>query len=180
MCNLKYIYNTLGYRFTTLIAMTKTLSSSCMQSLQINLCWQAPFAVPVSQITVGIKIKFTYFNCNVTVVRYAMCKVNLAYLYSIISLLHTCTHAVLYSTSHGNPISSCANINLHVTRYEHWILPRGIVYTMQDLAMEACYTIHETITDTSNNSLGSKRVVATVTICHTFSYLVFCQYSNAK
>ena len=78
--------------------------------------------------------------CNVLVVRYSMRKVNLAYLCDITSLLHTCTHAVLHVEK---PISPRANINLQVTRHGHKILLRGIVYMMQDLAMEACYTIDE-------------------------------------
>ena len=81
---------------------------------------------------------------SLNVVCYAICKVNLAYLYSIISLLHTSVHMQFHAVLHvENPISSCANINLHVTRQGHWISPFGIVYTMQDLAMKACRTIHE-------------------------------------
>ena len=49
-------------------------------------------------------------------------------------------HAVLHVE---DPISSLANIHLHVTRHGHWISPHGIVYTMRDLAMEATYTVHE-------------------------------------
>ena len=49
-----------------------------------------------------------------------MRKVNLAYLYGITSLLHTCTHAVLHVE---NPISYHANINVHVTRHGHKIRP---------------------------------------------------------
>ena len=80
-----------------------------------------------------------------------MRKVNLAYLYGITSLLHTCTHVVPCSTSHGNPISPRADINSHVTRHGHWISPHVIVYTMQDLAMEACCTIM--VTDTTGNNI---------------------------
>ena len=47
-------------------------------------------------------------------------------------------HAVFHME---NPISSRGNINLNVTRYG--ILPRGIVYMMQDLAVKASYTTHE-------------------------------------
>ena len=57
---------------------------------------------------------------NVLVVRYSMRKVNLAYLYGITLLLHTCTHAVLHVE---NAISPRANINVHVTRYGHKIRP---------------------------------------------------------
>ena len=49
-----------------------------------------------------------------------MCKVNLVYLYGITSLLHTCTHAILRVE---NPISPCANINVHMTRHGHKIQP---------------------------------------------------------
>ena len=49
-------------------------------------------------------------------------------------------HAVL---DMENPISSRANISLHVMGHGHWILPCGMVYTMQDLAVEACCTIHK-------------------------------------
>ena len=49
-----------------------------------------------------------------------MRKVNLAYLYGITSLLHTCTHVVLHME---NPISPRANINVHVTRHGHKIRP---------------------------------------------------------
>ena len=77
---------------------------------------------------------------NVFVVRYSMRKGNLAYLYGITSLLHMCTHAVLHVE---NPISPRTNINVHVTRHGYKILLRGIVYTMRDLAVEACCTIHE-------------------------------------
>ena len=76
----------------------------------------------------------------ILVVRYAMCKANLAYLYNIISLLHMCIHAVPCSTS-------CGKSNFSLCKYKftrgHWISPRGIVYMMRDLAMEACCTIHE-------------------------------------
>ena len=48
------------------------------------------------------------------------------------------THAVLHVE---NPISPCANINLHVMRHGHKILLRGIVYTIRDLAVEAFCTI---------------------------------------
>ena len=69
-------------------------------------------------------------NVLVVQVRYAMCKVNKAYLSGIISHMYTCgamqcfMWKILFLT-----------INLHVTRHGH--------YTMQDLAMEACYTIDE-------------------------------------
>ena len=53
---------------------------------------------------------------NVLVVHYSMRKVNLAYLYGITSLLHTCTHAVLHVE---NPISPRVNINVR-TRDETW------------------------------------------------------------
>ena len=94
-----------------------------------------------------------------------MHKVNLAYLYGIISLLHTCTHVVPCSTSHRNRISPHANINLlGVMRHGHWISPCGMVYTMRDLAMEACCTIQEnnniTGMTSNNNSLVGKCVVA--------------------
>ena len=54
-------------------------------------------------------------------------------------------HKVTESTTYNveNSISSCANINLQVTRHGHWLLPCVIICTMQDLAMEACYTIHK-------------------------------------
>ena len=82
-------------------------------------------------------------NVHVLVVCYTMRKVNLAYLSGIISLPHTCTHAVPRSTPRGNPISPRVNINLHMTRHGHWISPRGILYMMWDLAVEACCTIHK-------------------------------------
>ena len=67
-----------------------------------------------------------------------MRKINLAYLSDKIHF-YTCVHAhaVPYGTSRGNPISPYTNINLHVTRDGHWISPREIVYTMQDLAVKA-------------------------------------------
>ena len=49
-----------------------------------------------------------------------MRKVNLAYLYGITSLVHTCTHAVLHME---NPISPCTNINVHMMRHGHKIRP---------------------------------------------------------
>ena len=42
-------------------------------------------------------------------------------------------HAVLHVE---NPISSRANINLHVMRHGHWISPHGIVYMTRDLVVE--------------------------------------------
>ena len=49
-----------------------------------------------------------------------MRKVNVAYLYGIASLLHTCTHAILHVES---PISPHASINVHVTRHGHKTRP---------------------------------------------------------
>ena len=63
-----------------------------------------------------------------------MGKVNIANLYSTVSLLHVCTHVVPCSISQGQ---SCENINLHVMR--HGILPHEIVYTTRDLAMKISY-----------------------------------------
>ena len=57
---------------------------------------------------------------NVLVLRYSMRKVNLAYLYGITSLIHTCTHAVLHVEILNSPHT---NINVHVTRHGHKIRP---------------------------------------------------------
>ena len=63
------------------------------------------------------------------------------------------------------------------------ILQHGIIYTTWDLAIEASYVIHKNDYwhDELKYSLIGKHIVANYKIiCHTFSYLVFCKYSNAK
>ena len=71
-----------------------------------------------------------------------MRKVNLAYLYGITSLLHTCTHAVVHVE---NPISPHTNINVYLCD-ETWAQDPATWNSLQvmlNLAMEACCTIHE-------------------------------------
>ena len=75
-----------------------------------------------------------------TVVCYTMRKVNMV----LLIYNFTSTHMYMWCQAvfHvENPISSYGKINLHLMR--HGILPRGMVYTVQDLAMKASYTIHE-------------------------------------
>ena len=64
--------------------------------------------------------------------------------------VHMWCHAVLHVK---NPISSCANINLHVTRRGH-LTTHGIVYMMRDLAVETYYTMHKNdIADTTSSNI---------------------------
>ena len=75
-----------------------------------------------------------------------MRKVNLADLYGTTHLwfhFYTYVHMWYYAVLHKeNPISSHVNMNVNVMNSEHWISSYGIVYMMQDLAMETSYTIH--------------------------------------
>ena len=62
-----------------------------------------------------------------------MRKVNLAYLYSILSLLHTCTHAVPCGTLRGKPYFSPGKYKF--THDETWALDLTMLNSLHDTTL---------------------------------------------